>query len=183
MDEAPTIRPVTPALWPDLERFFEGSGRLDHCWCMVWRLRGAEARAADRAARKAGLRARVAAGEPAGLLAYVGGAPVAWCSVAPRACFHNLGGPDDHRDEPAAVWSLTCFFVAPAHRGRGLSDALLRAAAAHARARGARLLEAYPVDPGSPSYRFMGFVPQLRRHGFSYVQDAGTRRRVHRLEL
>ena len=43
---------------------------------------------------------------------------------------------------------------------------MLRAAIDYARKRGATALEAYPVDPDSPSYRFMGFVPAFERLGF-----------------
>lgn len=43
--------------------------------------------------------------------------------------------------------------------------------------------EAYPVDPDSPSYRFMGFVPTYEREGFHYAKDAGTRRHVMTCKL
>jgi hypothetical protein len=61
--------------------------------------------------------------------------------------------------------------------------ALLDAAAAHARENGAKTLEAYPVDPDSPSYRFMGFVPTFAAMGFRETGMAGTRRHVMRLDL
>jgi hypothetical protein len=60
---------------------------------------------------------------------------------------------------------------------------LLAAAIAHAKAKGASIVEAYPVDPDSPSYRFMGFVPTFREAGFEEVGRAGTRRHVVRLAL
>jgi hypothetical protein len=45
------------------------------------------------------------------------------------------------------------------------------------------VLDAYPVDHKSPSYRFMGFVPAFERLGFETVGKAGSRRNVMRLEL
>jgi GNAT superfamily N-acetyltransferase len=68
-------------------------------------------------------------------------------------------------------------------RGHGLMTNLLTSAIAHARQRGAAILAAYPVDPDSPSYRFMGFVPTFEAHGFTEVGRAGTRRHVLRLNL
>jgi len=48
---------------------------------------------------------------------------------------------------------------------------------------GARVVEAYPVAPDSPSYRFMGFVPAFEKAGFREVGRAGSRRHVMRLEV
>jgi len=68
-------------------------------------------------------------------------------------------------------------------RGQGLGRQTLEAAVAHARAEGARVVEAYPVAPDSPSYRFMGFVPAFEKAGFREVGRAGSRRHVMRLEV
>ncbi len=65
----------------------------------------------------------------------------------------------------------------------GLGKELIRAAIHHSRLRGADILEAYPVDPESPSYRFMGFVPTFNGLGFKEVGRAGSRRYVMRLDL
>ena len=46
---------------------------------------------------------------------------------------------------------------------------------------GATVLEAYPVDPDSPSYRFMGFVPSFAEAGFVETGRAGERRHVMQL--
>ena len=53
----------------------------------------------------------------------------------------------------------------------------------HARSHGAAILEAYPVDPDSPSYRFMGFVPVFEEAGFHKVGRAGIRRHVMQLRV
>ena len=60
---------------------------------------------------------------------------------------------------------------------------LIAAAVEHARRKGASVVEAYPVDPDSPSYRFMGFVGTFEAMGFRAVGRAGTRRHVMRLIL
>jgi hypothetical protein len=60
---------------------------------------------------------------------------------------------------------------------------MLSAAIETARRHGATVVEAYPVDPDSPSYRFMGFVPLFRAAGFKSAGRAGTRRHVMRLNL
>ena len=59
-------------------------------------------------------------------------------------------------------------------------ERLIEAAAAHAKANGAAVVEAYAVEADSPSYRFCGFVPVFAAHGFEETGKAGTRRRVMR---
>ena len=107
---------------------------------MPYRATPDENRRLDRATRKAGMRARVMAGAPVGLLAYAGGEPIGWCSIAPRATFprpNTSAVPGAARADDASVWSLTCFFVPRRFRGCGLASRLLRAAIAYAREQGA----------------------------------------------
>lgn len=44
-------------------------------------------------------------------------------------------------------------------------------------------MEGYAVDPGSPSYRHMGFVSMFREAGFTEVAREGTRRHVMQLQI
>jgi GNAT superfamily N-acetyltransferase len=169
--------------WPDLERLFESRGGPKSCWCMVWRATPDEAKRTDGPSRKAALAARVAAGTPIGILGYLGDEPVAWCSIAPRASYRRLGGAGEDGDEDDHVWSIACFFVPRHLRGHGVTGRLIAAAVAHARRKGARVVEGYPVDPTSPSYRFMGFRSSFAGAGFEEVGRAGTRRHVVRLRV
>src|SRR3989441_8242741 len=80
-----------------------------------------------------------------GILAYVGGQPAAWCAVAPREAHPALErSPVLARIDDAPVWSIVCLFVGRAFRRRGLVLPLIRAAVAHARSGGARIVEADP---------------------------------------
>jgi GNAT superfamily N-acetyltransferase len=177
------FREVDNNNWRDFERLFAARGGPKSCWCMVWRATAAEAKTTDGNNRKAAIHSRVRNGVPIGLLGYFADEPVAWCSIAPRTTYRPLGGPNDFGDTPDAVWSLACFFIRRDLRGKGAGEAMLNAAIAHARGKGAKVLEAYPVDPSSPSYRFMGFVGLFERAGFKTIARAGTRRHVMRLSL
>ena len=55
---------------------------------------------------------------------------------------------------------------------------MLAAAIKHARTHGAKVVEAYPVDEDSPSYRFMGLVNMFEEAGFREVGREGSRRHV-----
>ena len=178
-EPAPALafRPVTAESWGDLARLFESRGGPSYCWCMLWRRGGGGSNDSKRAA----LRGIVEQGTPVGLLAYEDGEPVAWCSIAPRESYRSLGGPADPGG--VSVWSVACFFATRRLRGRGITGRLLRAAVELAGERGADVVEGYPVDPESPSYRFMGLRSTFRQAGFTEVGTAGRRRHVMRLEL
>jgi GNAT superfamily N-acetyltransferase len=178
---SPDFRPVTAGTWSDFEALFEAPGGPSYCWCMVWRVDARERRETRGKARKPLMRARIMAGVPVGLLAYEGDAPVAWVSVAPRDTYHRLGGPPAAPGE--TIWSLACLYVPRRRRREGLARQLMEAAIDHARDRGATILEAYPIEPDSPSYRHMGYVPMFEAAGFLHCGMAGTRRHVMRLAL
>lgn len=175
------VHPVTPERLPDLEALFGSRATLRGCRCMILRAApDGKAPAANGPARWRAMRGLVCAGMPVGLLGYADGVPVAWCSVGPRASFRGLAAVGTQSDP---VWSVTCFHVQPALRRRGITRRLLRAAIAEARQSGATALEAYPVDPDSPSYRFGGFIPLFEEEGFHEVGRLGKRRHVMRLEF
>ena len=167
----------------DLERLFDSPVGPKYCWCMVWRPMPTGARRADKQAKKAALESRVREGVPIGILGYIDGEPVAWCSVAPKVTYRDIGGTTDPEEKPDSVWSIVCFFVPRQFRRQGVTRRLIEAAVNHAKAQGAKVMEAYPVDPDSPSYRFMGFIPSFKATGFHEVGIAGLRRHVMRLVL
>lgn len=174
------VREVTAATWVDFEKLFAAKGGPGYCWCMAWRTMAGDRAKAGSAARKQAMRDRVAGNVPVGLIGYLQEEPVAWCSVAPSTTYRRL------REDAAPaedVWSIVCFFIRRDHRGKGLAKSMLDAAVEHARKRGARIVEAYPVDESSPSYRFMGFVPMFVEAGFREVARAGTRRHVMRRQV
>lgn len=175
------FRPVASSNRADFEALFSAPGAPKHCWCMVWRRTAEEAKQRAPADRRRMMMQRIAAGVPVGLLAYDRGTPVAWVSVAPRETCRNLGGPPAAPGE--SIWSIVCFFVPRKLRGQGMIRRLIAAAVDHARDNGATAVEAYPVDPDAPSYRFMGFVPTLAEAGFADLGMAGTRRHAMRLVL
>ncbi|WP_404402646.1 GNAT family N-acetyltransferase [Pelagibacterium halotolerans] len=180
--EALRIKAIDAESWDDFERLFQSRGGPKYCWCMAWRASAEEVKAGGGVVRRSMIKARVKNGIPIGIVGLLEGEPVAWCSIAPRETFRGLGGPED--DPPdTAIWSITCFFIMRAYRGKGYSRQLLDAAIAYARENGAAVVEAYPVDPESPSYRHMGFLGLFNSAGFKELGRVGKRRHVMRLAL
>jgi ribosomal protein S18 acetylase RimI-like enzyme len=116
---------------------------------------------------------------PVGILGYINDQPIAWCSVAPRETYQRLGGEESLEN----VWSIACFYISKEFRNRGIVGELIEKAKEYAKSNGAKYLEAYPVEPDSPSYRFMGFIGTFENAGFTKVKMAGSRRHVMILPL
>ncbi|MEY9876997.1 GNAT superfamily N-acetyltransferase [Streptacidiphilus sp. MAP12-33] len=181
-----SVRPVVAddAGAQALERFSADHGTFRWCSCQRWRMSSGEFRSSDVAGRARALADEVAAGAPVGVLAFAGEEPVGWCSIAPRERYRALERSRvlARVDDTDGVWSLVCFYVPGAWRGRGVTGALLRGALAYARLRGAVAVEAYPA-PENGSYSHMGPRGLFEREGFVDVTPPGRKRSVLRHDL
>jgi GNAT superfamily N-acetyltransferase len=168
------IHPLTPERWDDLVALFGPHGAAEGCWCMWFRQPGRLHKQRIGSGNRRALQGLVDAGSEPGLLAYRGGVPIGWCSVAPRGEFIRLQRSPTLKpldDQP--VWSVVCLFIARGHRRQGIGTALLRAAIDYAVAHGARIVEGYPLDAGGRRVHsgaaFPGVVPMFERAGFAEV--------------
>lgn len=153
------IRPLTPERWADLERVFGPGGAFGGCWCMYFRMRSKDNAAAKASERKAGLKAIVDGGEPPGLIGYVDGEPAAWVSIDRRERFTMLSYSRIYRPAAAeGLWSIVCFVTGKKFRGQGLMEQMLRGAVDYARENGAKVIEAYPVEPEGEMKGYAGFM-------------------------
>lgn len=183
-----TIRPLTPALWPDLVRLFGARGACAGCWCMFPRLPRREYLRGQGALNRRRLRGLVMRRAVHAVIAYVEGVPAAWCSFGPRASFSSLGrsrllAPVDDRP----VWSVVCFFIGRPFRRKGLAARLLEAAAAYAARRGATILEGYPHDRDRAklpdAFAWSGLLASFTRAGFREVARRSAGRPIVRRAL
>lgn len=192
--------PANEASWDDIQAIFGKRGSSSICWCQRYKLAPREAfsrfPAEERAAR---LLVQTHAGDPAadttsGLVAYLDGEPAGWCAVEPRPAYEGLlrvyRTPWEGRDEDRAdegVWAVTCVLVRAGYRGRGVGYALAKAAVDHARARGARALEAYPMrtEAGEVTWDeiHVGSQSLFAAAGMAEVTRPGKRRVVMRIDF
>jgi GNAT superfamily N-acetyltransferase len=175
------FHPVTPARLSDLARFSERHGKFRYCSCMRWRMRSTEFQHSTKESRVAALEDSVRGAVPVGILGYLDGEPVGWCSVAPRETY---GALERFRALPRIddkpVWSVVCFFVDRQVRRQRVTLGLLRAAVEYARSQGAWIIEGYPVEPGPRLYTYMGSPTTFRKAGFLDVTPYGWERQVMR---
>jgi GNAT superfamily N-acetyltransferase len=184
-----TFHPLSPDRWSDLERLFGPERGADSgCWCMFWRLKRSEFHGMGKAARKAAFRKLVRSGASFGILAYEGGTSIGWCAIAPRAATPALERSQVCKPiDEKPVWSITCFFVEPKARRDGVMAALIAAAVKHAGRHGAKIVEAYPRDPGTAridsASGYVGIVAPFLAHGFREVTRRTPKRPVMRRYL
>ena len=180
--------PVSRERWEDLEQLFGPRGACGGCWCMWLRLSRAQFERQKGQGNRNAMKRLVDADRSPGVLAYVNGQPVGWCSVAPRDEFprletsRTLQRVDDH-----PVWSVVCFYVARPWRRRGVTVGLLRAAVDHARKMGATIVEGYPVEPRTPDmpgvFAWPGLVAAFRQVGFTEVARRSAVRPIMRMTV
>jgi GNAT superfamily N-acetyltransferase len=201
MTDGIRVVPANEARCEDLQTVFGTRGAGAYCQCQRYKLQRKEAfsnfSAEERAHR---LRVQTNCGDPqsrttSGLVAYLGGEPAGWCAVEPRTAYAGLlrvyrvpwaGRTEDRTDD--SVWAVTCVFSRAGFRRRGISYALARAAVDHARRRGARALEAYPMitAPGQEiawDEAHVGTRSIFAAAGFAEVSRPSVRRVVMRIDF
>lgn len=165
--------PVTADRWPDLVQLFSSKGDAASCWCQWYRVPPKTFTANGTEGNRHAMELLVAANNEPGLICYEEGKPVGWVSVAPRREFARIetkAASGVVSDE--GVWSVVCFFIAAGNRGQGVATALLSAAVEFAREHGAKVLEGYPIDRGSPisnSDAYTGVPSMFMKQGFREV--------------
>jgi GNAT superfamily N-acetyltransferase len=189
MDEV-VIRSVDADTWDDIRTVFGTVGDPSGCWCQWFKLPRSAWDGGTRDDKAALLHEQVEHGSP-GVLAFLDGEPVGWAAVEPYSAYPALGrSPITRRrdDDPDDPWAVTCFVVRPEYRRRGIARELLAGAVAHARERGATVLEGYPVDPEqrpslSAAERYHGTVALFRDGGFEVVRRPSATRAIMRRGL
>jgi GNAT superfamily N-acetyltransferase len=172
-----TIEPVTADRFADAEHALSGGGDGHSCQCQWWMITNAQWQGTSMEEREGMLRSEVDAGPPA-LVAYVDGEAAGWVRVGPRAAQVRLArtrafAESPHPFDDPSVWAVSCFVVRREHRGAGLTAEMLDAAVTYAREQGARVVEAYPIDPTAANKRsnelYTGILTTFIAAGFTEV--------------
>ena len=122
-----------------------------------------------------------AKGEYDGYVLYVDRKPAGWMQAGPRDRLPKLVAQYG-LDPEADTWAITCFFIDPSQRGRGLSTYMLVQAIADMRSEGVKRVEAFPNPSAkTPSELWTGPENAFQQAGFEIVQaEPGP---VYRLDL
>lgn len=182
-----SFHPLTQKLWRDFELLFGENGACGGCWCMHWKLRGKAFSENKGEGNRQIQKSVVDAKTVPGLLAYSEGYPIGWVAVEPRSQYPRLAhsrvlAPIDNRE----VWSITCLFVEKKHRRKGVAVALLQAAVDHAREKGAKIVEGYPIETkgeAPPVFIFTGTSSAFKQAGFVEAARNSPTRPIYRFTI
>jgi GNAT superfamily N-acetyltransferase len=182
------IVPISADRVDDVLSFFDHDAFADNpqwasCYCMAHHVPGGETgeewggRSWEDNRRD--LAERIRSGTTKGVLAYEGGRLVGWCNASKRCEYPDYVRGSD--DETTGV--VTCFAIAPSHRGHGMARRLLDAAVERFSEDGVTAVEGHPAnDVSRPGSAYRGTIPLFREHGFDIVHE-GERTTVLRREL
>jgi GNAT superfamily N-acetyltransferase len=188
------VIPVTDAPWDDVRTVFGTRGDPSTCFCQFFKVSPEEWKRGDVPAFERALCEQVTEpghGAGPGLLAYLDDEPVGWCAVEPRRSYSRILASQIVKEsrEPLDaddVWAVTCFVVRVGFRRKGVASALLDGAIEHARAHGARVIEAYPSDPRakklSSAELYHGVLPSFEAAGFETVARPSESRALVQLK-
>ncbi len=185
MMSEPKFYPVDKSRWKDLEKLFGTKGACGGCWCMTWRLRPKDFKENKGEGNKKFLKKIIYNDEKPGILAYVENEPVGWCAVAPREIYIRLENSRVlSRVDNEKVWSISCLFISKNHRRKGLSAKLIRHAVNFCKGQGAKIVEAYPVEPYSDNipvaFAWTGIPSSFKEAGFKEVARRSRTRPIMR---
>ena len=156
---------------------------------MLWRAPYGGARfAADKGEpNRRKLMSLVKFGHAHGCLAYDGDVPVGWVSADFAEHFPYFERSRSFTPPPMGTFVVTCFFVPAKHRGSGVATRLLEAAVTLAKARNARRVHGFPVEPhGKPvagAFAWTGVPALFESAGFSRVAHEKTGKTYYALDL
>ena len=123
-----------------------------------------------------------------GQLLYEKGLAIGWVAVSPRTDVIRFEKAKASALEPGEKaskhYAITCFYVRPGHRKRGLMTDLAKAAIDYAKKKKAAALDVCPIDTDKPlmwGEGFVGIVSVFRELGFKEVARRSPRRPLMRL--
>jgi GNAT superfamily N-acetyltransferase len=186
-----TVHPLTPSRWADVEDLFgPEKGANSGCWCMWPRLTASDFQTMSKEKRKGAFKSCVQEGPVPGLLLYENGLAIGWVAVSPRTDVIRFekarASALEPGEEASKHYAITCFYVRPGHRKRGLMTDLARAAIDYAKKRKAAALDVCPIDTDKPlmwGEGFVGIVSVFRELGFKEVVRRSPRRPLMRLSF
>ncbi len=187
MNKKLTFKPLTHQTWDDFVELFGSNGACGGCWCMWWRLRRSRYEKQRGAANKRAIKKIIDNGGVPGIIAYMNGEPVAWCSVGPREDYILLEGSRVlKRVDEKSVWSIVCFFIRRGYRRQGYLELLIKAALQFAKKKGAKIVEAYPIAPKKKTadvFVYTGLLSSFKKTGFVEVARRSATRPIMRYYL
>lgn len=169
METGLSIKQLSGDTWADFVSLMQTDVQCSECWCLNHR---EPAGCPTGSVAQDKMKDFVSTGKAHGLLAYQNNECVGWIAIDPMS---ELIGHDCQATGKVDEWSIHCLFVKEGFRGRGISTGLINAAIDYAKAKGAKVISAFPIPsenrdkfPANEA-EFSGRISSYIRAGFKPV--------------
>ncbi|RKE22396.1 GNAT family N-acetyltransferase [Streptomyces sp. TLI_171] len=174
---AGAVRPLNAAGWPAFAELVErNNGVFGGCWCLSYHPENGQPGSDRRTVKEQLVRSGRA---HAALVIDEEGAAQGWCQYGSPAELPNIKHGRAYRQDPPPLpdWRITCVYVDPRHRGRGIARTALEGALGLIAEAGGGLVEAVPETVAGRSaqgrFLFSGTVELFEDHGFDRIRQVG----------
>ncbi len=168
-----TFRALSKETTADYFYFFDDIAFCDHpewswCYCTFFHT---DAEFTAKEDVKCFAQTLIDDGKQQGFLAYEDGAIVGWCNAGDKRNYEMLVRNKALWFDDLKVYAVVCFTIAPDHRRKGVSKALLEQAVETAKAQGYDAVEVYPLGGDFAEYMdYHGPIAMYMEAGFSVVK-------------
>ncbi|MCP5062940.1 MAG: GNAT family N-acetyltransferase [Ignavibacteriae bacterium] len=174
--------------WKDFEQLFGERGACGGCWCMYWRLLNKDFENQKGSGNKKAMQKLVKTKEQIGIIMYLDGVPIGWCSVAPREEFIRLANSKILKPvDEELVWSIVCFFIDKRYRRKGYLVEMLKGVIKIFKKKGTKILEGYPNESKKnnmpAAFAWTGISSAFITAGFKEVARRSETRPIMRYYL
>lgn len=158
--------------WSGFVSLMSTDSQCSECWCLNHR---EPAGCATGLPAQQKMKELLALGRVHGLLAYQNEECIGWIAIDPMS---ELRGHDCQASGKVDEWSIHGLFVKEGFRGRGISTGLINAAIDYAKAKGAKIISAFPIplenrDKFPPNEaEFSGRISSYIKAGFKPVSKS-----------
>lgn len=167
------IKRLSSAIKDDFYKVHRAGEYGDWCLCGYWWMESVEGW--DKRTEEEGRAQReelFARGIEDGYILYENDIPVGWCQACQRDQLIHLMKKFNFAPDPD-TWCISCFMIIPAARGKGLAHRFLTEVLQDMKARGVKVVQAYPrSESGLPANDvWTGPEALYIKAGFSRVRD------------
>ncbi len=155
---------------------------------MYFRLKSKQYEENGNTGNKSAMHIIVEKDEVPGLIAIHNEEAVGWISQGPRENFGRIQrSPILKKVDNTSVWSIVCFFIHRDYRNEGVAKQLIQAGMKYAKSKGAKAIEAYPIDTmdahQAQADLFTGPQVIFEQAGFKEVARRKATRPIFRYKL
>lgn len=174
------IKKLTKEMSEDYLSYFDHVAFTDHeewsaCYCLESHLKKEEEEQyKTKEERRQKAKVLIENGTMQGYLIYENEDIVGWCNTDDKMSYVPICENDefitDNR-EKGKIKVLYCIDIAPAYRGKGIANQIMKKVCEDAKAEGYLIVEGFPFKDTNLPYQYRGPIHLYEKHGFEKLKE------------